>query len=453
VTNSGETLTIVGNIAGVGGINKEGLGTLALSGANTYGGTLKVNAGILSAQNSRALGTIAAGTIVAGGAELTLQGNISIGYEPLTLAGYGVGGAGALVNVSDSNAYAGLITLINTTQINSNSGTLTLAGGVTGGYQLVFDGSSNITFTTTAIAIGGSPVTKNGSGTLTYNFPNTYTGLTTVNAGTLQYGVNDALATGGLTVTAGTVNIGSYSDNVGAVTVGTLDNAVGTITGSTGVLTSTSYTINAGTISAIIAGQGVSVTKNTPFTGVLTRANLFSGGVIIQGGILKIQNGGALGLIDGATSVAAGSTLQIDGSGLTIPNYISVYGTGMYFAGAIWNSSGSNTISGLITLGAAAQLDADSGTTLTVDGKGISAATYALTFDGGGNFTFTSTAPIYGTTAALVMSASGTLTVQSFSDYTGTTTVNTGAMVLRACLESFKYQRDKGQHDHLEAGC
>jgi RecB family endonuclease NucS len=24
---------------------------------------------------------------------------------------------------------------------------------------------------------------------------------------------------------------------------------------------------------------------------------------------------------------------------------------------------------------------------------------------------------------------------------------------LRACLESFKYQRDKGQHDHLEAGC
>jgi hypothetical protein len=23
----------------------------------------------------------------------------------------------------------------------------------------------------------------------------------------------------------------------------------------------------------------------------------------------------------------------------------------------------------------------------------------------------------------------------------------------RACLESFKYQRDKGQHDHLEAGC
>ena len=68
VTNSGETLTISGRIEGVCGVYKEGLGKLILSGANTFGGVVKVNVGVLNIQNSRALGTILAGTEVVGNA-------------------------------------------------------------------------------------------------------------------------------------------------------------------------------------------------------------------------------------------------------------------------------------------------------------------------------------------------------------------------------------------------
>ena len=58
-----------------------------------------------------------------------------------------------------------------------------------------------------------------------------------MNAGTLAYGVDNAILSGGITVTGGTLNIGNYSDMVGTVTLGTLDLASGTITGGgTGML-------------------------------------------------------------------------------------------------------------------------------------------------------------------------------------------------------------------------
>lgn len=138
---------------------------------------------------------------------------------------------------SGTNTFGGLITLSSAggTEIASDSGTLTITGGTTGNAPLVFDGSGNMVFSTAPIA-GSGAITKNGSGTVTYNFPNTNTGLLTINAGTILYGVDNAILTSAITITGGTLDVATYSDMVGTVTLGTLDLASGTITGSTGIL-------------------------------------------------------------------------------------------------------------------------------------------------------------------------------------------------------------------------
>lgn len=431
VTNAAESLTISGRIAGVGGINKEGAGTLILSGANTYGGITKINVGVINARHATALGTIATGTEVVGNAALEFQGSINVSYESLTLRGYGVSGGGALRNISGNNSFGGLITLTSAggAQISSDSGTLTLKGGTTGNFPLVFDGSGNITFSTTPIS-GSGAITKNGAGIVTYNFPNTYTGLTTINSGTILYGVDNAILSGAVTVTGGTLDIATYSDIVGTVTLGTLDLASGTITGTSGMLSSAIWTVYNGTISAIIAGDGGVLTKSTPGTVFLTRSNQYTGATTVSAGILEIQDSYALGLIDGITTVSAGATLEIDGDGLSIPEYITFSGTGHLYTGAIRNTTGDNTLTGLLTLGAAAMIKSDISTTLTVDSKGLSAATLGLTVGGEGNTTFTSTAPIYGTSATLTKQNSGTLTLQGFNNFTGATNLNRGSIVL-----------------------
>src|SRR5438128_2596859 len=100
-----------GNPAPAGsGLTKVGLGELVLTGASSYRGTTRVGTstalgdpvtlagGILTIENSRALGGTAGGTVVANGAQLQIQGSLTIAGEPLTIEGSGVG-AGSLPNI------------------------------------------------------------------------------------------------------------------------------------------------------------------------------------------------------------------------------------------------------------------------------------------------------------------------------------------------------------------
>ena len=74
-------------------------------------------------------------------------------------------------------------------------------------------------------------------------------------------------------------------------------------------------------------------------------------------------------------------------------------------------------------------INSDSTRTLTIDNKGLSAGTSALYFGGAGNITFTNDAPIYGTTSTLTKNDTGTLTIGSFSNITGTLTINKGELI------------------------
>ena len=127
----------------------------------------------------------------------------------ISLAGTGIGGAGALVN-----SQAGVSTLSTGTvnlQTNATIGVTQAAGAIriTG---LVRDGAIN----GISAASFGNSLTKIGSGLLAINGASTYTGATNVNAGTFLVNGNASAATGIVTV-ANTAALGGTGTIGGAV--------------------------------------------------------------------------------------------------------------------------------------------------------------------------------------------------------------------------------------------
>lgn len=224
IRGAGDTLLAGALGSGSGGLTKTDAGTLTLSGGNSYTGTTTVNAGVLNLQNSSALGGTGSGTTVGNGATLQLQNGIGIGAEALTIRGTGVGGAGALRNISGDNTYGGPITLNAATRINSDSGTLTLdvasGNAIAGTNRDLTLGGAGTIIVADPIATGSGTLTKDGGGTLTLSAANTYTGTTTVSGGTLQIAVTDALPTGtDLTVQSGaTFKLNGYDQQVANLT-------------------------------------------------------------------------------------------------------------------------------------------------------------------------------------------------------------------------------------------
>jgi filamentous hemagglutinin family protein len=253
--------------------------------------------------------------------------------------------------------------------VSLNGGTLTLnaAGAVTQ--------SSPIT--------GNTTVVKNGAGTFTLSQSNTYTGATTVNAGTLALGASNVLANGSsLVVNGGTFNIANRSDTVAGVQL-----LSGAITGTTGTLTSTSaYDVQAGTVSARLGGTA-GLTKTTSGTVTLSGANTYTGATNINAGTLAL---GASNIIANASAVtvAAGATFDLAG-----------------YSETIGSLAGAGTVT---KTGAGA-------TTLTAGADNTSTTFSGVIQNPTGTLNLTKT-------------GAGTLTLSGANTYTGVTTINGGAL-------------------------
>jgi autotransporter-associated beta strand protein len=86
---TGDTLTISGDISGTGGITKNGTGTLVLSGSNTYSAPTVINAGTLEAASDGALGSN--NTVQVHGGTLLVTADDAINGKNIELGGSGVG--------------------------------------------------------------------------------------------------------------------------------------------------------------------------------------------------------------------------------------------------------------------------------------------------------------------------------------------------------------------------
>jgi fibronectin-binding autotransporter adhesin len=413
-TNAPADLTVSAAItSGSGGaLIKAGTGTLVLSGANAYTGLTTVSAGVLNLQNALALGTTAAGTTVTSGAALQLQGGFTITGEALTLNGTGLTATGALLNLSDANTWANAIVLGSATQIQSDAGTLTLSGALTGAtFGLTFTGSGDTAVSGTIGTTTGT-LTKTGTGTLTLSGANTYTGATTINNGTLLYGASNVTAdTSAVTInatTAGTtalLDLNGFSDTLASLTFG----------GATATATSTNnVSTGAGTLTL---NGGVTYTAtNNPLGSTLS--GLLSLGTAARTFTIGNSTNAAADLtVSAAITSGAGGALIKTGAGTLL-----LSGTNTY--------TGATTVNlGTLQLGSSSSLPATTAVTVNattaastalLDLNDFNATIAALTF-GGTGATATSTNNVSTGAGTLTLGTSGAVTYSATTNPLGAT--------------------------------
>ena len=295
----------------------------------------------------------------------------------MTLNGSGVGGRGALRNVSGANTWSGAITLGASAAIHNadTANTLTLGSAT--------NGIGGATFTLTVAGEGDTEIegiigtttgglTKTGGGTLTLSAANSYTGDTKVEGGTLKLGRNTAINAGSkLVVDGGTFDLAGRNNTFNGVQLidGTIDDTgrdvSGTLTKGALTLSTGNYDLKNGTVNAVLGGASAGLEKNektgadNPGVVILTANNTYNGATTINSGVLRITNKDALGNTTGDTTVTAGGTLELALSGSNnIPagEALTLNGTGHNNRGALRNVNGTNTWSGAIRVATGATI-------------------------------------------------------------------------------------------------
>jgi fibronectin-binding autotransporter adhesin len=423
ITNNTNNLTFTGsgNIieSGVigsssGGIIKSGTGTLTLSNANTYTGTTAVSAGTLTATNTNALGGAGGGAISVATAS-TLRFNLSgatlTNPNTITLTGTAAlvsdvaGGSTDIINNPITFAAAATPTFTAT----NATGVFTLGGNITNSTGLLtINGAGDININGVLGASSGG-VTKAGAGTLTYNAANTYTGATTISAGTLKLGSANGIGSGSavnLSIAGAQFNLNNFNDTIGSLTgvAGT------TVTLGSGTLT-TGGNNTTTTYTGVISGSGGGLTKEGTGVMTLAGANTYTGATQINNGTLTLTNLNALGsgaTQSSGTTVTGGAVLNLNFASATLGNTngITLNGNGIANGGALIASTTTMTVSNAITLGSNTTI----GGTNTMVLNGVIS-------DGGNNF-------------SLTKAGANTITLSNANTYGGGTTINAGTLVI-----------------------
>lgn len=386
---------------------KNGAGAVALTGSNTATGGMTVNAGTLVIGAGSALANNAANTltingggaatfsatdifaqhaatistpiVVNAGGLLQNSGAVFNSLGALTLNG-GTLQANAVESVSgQSFALKGLVTSTgDTTSTIAGNGIALGAAAVAGTTFLVNDGAAAIDLNVTGVLRDGagntwpttqaSSLTKSGAGVMVLANNNTYSGVTTISAGTLQVG------NGG---TTGSLGSGAVVTN--ATLAFSRSNAV--------------------TVANVISGSGTLVQRGLGTT-TLTAQTTHTGGTIVEAGTLVLSGSNRLAPAGSAT-VNAGATLRLNGD----QSLASIAGNGAITFGnsatgfTLTTGSVSGTFSGSIS----------GPGYLKKEGPG----TLLLT----GSHTYTSTTLVFGGTLATggnnVLPTAGNLTVNA----------------------------------------
>ncbi len=315
-----------------------GTRTITLGGGgNTFSGVLS-NGGLIVATTGSAYTLDLSGTnIYAGGTTINSNATLRLSHATDTLKDDGaINVNGGTLNVDNPDT-VGAVTLI--------SGTISGDSALTGSSYAVKSGTVS-----TVLAGSGVTLTKTTEGMVTLSGPNTYDGLTTVSAGTLTLGHATDTLDGDISVSGGTLNVDN-PDTVGVVTL-----ISGTISGDS-ALTGSSYDVRTGTVSAVLAGSGVTLTKTTGGAVVLSGISTYNGGTFLNEGRLGLRNsnaplgagtvtinGGAIGSVVSPRSLSNKLIINTDFQlgGVNAPGFGNSYTT---FNGDVDLGGGTRTIS------------------------------------------------------------------------------------------------------------
>lgn len=437
LTLSSTTSSFVGNITVTGG-------TLALTTTNGLGSGTK---------NITIVGTDTPSLRLENSAGLALSSSFTLitSNDDVTNA--------AVVNAAGDNVIGGGIRLTTggagtgNTRLLVSSGSLVVNGSVTplagdaANLTLFLDGTSNGTLNG-VISDNGSRtlgVTKDGVGTWTLTAANSFTGALTVNAGRLN--ITTAQTGGGaisladnsvlaVTLSGAGQSLSSSSLTLGSSTGATLDFALGTLSNPTQAILTTNVLSTAGTTTLNISGTGLSVGQ----FGLIDYSGSIGGA-----GFAGLTLGSLPARVTGSLVNNVGATrVDLNITAFDVPKW-----TGAVSGDWDVNDSADPTVgSGSVnwketTSGNATRYlqylgvvdtvrfdDSATGTTivnlttqLTPNSVTVSNNTLNYTFSGFGYLS--------GSTN-LLKEGSGSLTLANngFNDYTGTTTINGGSLIV-----------------------
>ena len=399
ITGTGKNLSLTGT----------GIGTLNFTGsiANTYTGTTTVNAGELILSKTAGATAIAGDLIVGDGSGTDIV-KLTASNQIADTSDVTINSSGLLSLINNSETIDGLNSVSTSAVLSMGSGTLTI--GANDDPSASFAG----------VISGSGSVVKIGNGTQTLSGANTYSGGTTLNAGTLQLGssstgsiTNGPVGKGTLTLNGGTIS-SNVADFVttrsianavvfgGDVTFGTNTNfgaldfsGAGTLTGNR-ALTFVANTTFSGNIGE--SGGSFGITKNGSGTLKLSGFNTYSGGTTVNAGLLWLGSTGALGSTSGSLTVNAG-ILDLGGNSVSVGN---LTGSG----GTIWNNLNATNSTATLTVG--------------------------TNNTGGGNYqgVIKDNNTASNGILALTKTGSGTITLSGANTYTGATTINGGTLLI-----------------------
>jgi LPXTG-site transpeptidase (sortase) family protein len=405
ILQTANTLGIVTGVALTGSIQTRGMRTYSAGADYVYNGTANQAVGNGLTQNTpRNLTINNPGNTVSLGVATTITGSLIMTAGTLSLA--------ANTTVGDVQGPASI--------------TKTTVGAVT-----LTTGSNNASTTYSGTLSNGSgtvALTKLGTGALTLSGNNTYSGTTTLSAGTLNINSATAIGAGTFTITAGTINNTSgaaitltnnnpqnWNGNFTFTGTNNLNLGAGAVT--LNAARTVTVTANTLTVGGVIGGA-FRLTKAGAGTLTLNAANTHSGTTLTAGRI-NIGNAQAFGNVASTVNLNGGSIDNTTGAALTTLNYPYSIGGNFTFVGTnnLNLGTGAVTLTGNRTVTVTAN-------TLTVGG--VIGGAFRLTKAGAGLLTLTAANTHSGTTLT-----AGTLNIgnaQALGNVASTINLNGGSI-------------------------
>jgi fibronectin-binding autotransporter adhesin len=344
------TGAVTDGVSAGSGLTYSGTGVLELGGTNTFTGGFTLNSGTVQLNNASALGT----------STFTINGGL-------------VDAVSAVFTNANNNAITigGSFSASLTHSVNLGAGAVTLSG--TGNTYTISTALATGTTTIGGVISGADGLTLAGPGKVSLGGANTYTGTTTVTGGTLIFGNALALQDSVLNYTSGTLTYSSTAITVGGLT-GSVNLPTGLTTltlNNQGGVSSTYSGALSSTISLVEAGSGTQVLSGTnTYTGTtkIGAGNLAVTGSLASGSAVTVgTNSATVAILSGTGTINGSVSTSTTGSNIA---YIA---PGLNTSGTRGDVgvAGTLTVKGALGLGSGTDLDIDLSSSATTVGGGV----------------------------------------------------------------------------------